>query len=343
MFKNRVIKAEVLITRKCNIACDYCNMPIDGLKGKKELAPQQWGDIFNRLTEELNCSFYAIYGAEPTFYSGIYDVIKILNGMEGRAAYSVLTNAILLLQKDIQKNFLDAGLKSITLSMDGVDDLQLDKHISARTNASRKALNWALSHRDVLEDIQVTSTVHRQNIGFQTTELIKFLSENGLWWSFDFVHDNKEKQGYLPVFSKTTSRHEKYAFSDGDEPLIVDFLNQLLLLKSEGYKIYQTDSWLKFLRDHPSKVIQRDWVCDPYPAWLTIDSDGYMLVCDDYFLSAPIYAEDLPDKFEEFIEFRRKALIEGQGCRECIWSTHWMSYEQLKNQAGISHISHGRL
>jgi hypothetical protein len=168
----------------------------------------------------------------------------------------------------------------------------------------------------------------------------------GIWWSADLIHDNKvgrgEGLGYDPRYSKVSNPHADYAFVHEDVSSLGLFLCELVDMKGEGFKIYQSYSWLEFLLGAiESRAIRREWRCSDYPSWLTIDADGMMLVCDDFQAKAPIYAADLPDKFDEFVQFR-EGQLSGEGCRGCAWSTHWMAYNQLDSEVGIHQVTHGR-
>lgn len=325
----KIIKAEILITRRCNLRCGYCNMPAD----KPEITPYAWCEIFDVLTEQLGCAFYPIYGAEPSLYEGLPIVIEYLS--RKNVPYTIITNAVGWSKKRWDY-LVSCGLNSITLSMDSVADL--DQSTKLRENSANLVLEWALEEN--LPDIQVQSTVHRQNIGEPILQLIEKLTDLGLWFSFDFIHDNKEDQGYYPRFSKVAKRDDKYAFTLVDTQRIIRFLSQIVDMKRDGYMIYLPNSWWFFLLSSPSTVVKRDWICPDEPAWVSIDSDGTVLVCDDYLLSSGIYAADLPNRWDEFVDFRSYALTK---CRGCIWSTHWLADKQLESEWGVDHVTHGRL
>jgi MoaA/NifB/PqqE/SkfB family radical SAM enzyme len=339
----KVVKAEILLSKRCNFRCGYCNMP--QRPAPKELSVGQWAEIFTVLTEELGCLFYAVYGAEPMLHRDIFDIIAWLQDW-GKATYSLLTNGRALLDNDGPARLLDAGLESLTLSVDSVKDLRIGKSISKRHRASGVVLAWALTHRDVIKDLQCTSTLHRQNIGKEVYELIEFLSERDVWWSADLIHDNKlgrgEGLGYDPQYSKVSDPHSGYAFGLEDAPRLREFLIKILEMKQAGYKIYQSEEWWEFLiAAVVPRAIKREWRCSAYPAWLTVDSDGQVLVCDDFQAKSPFYALDLLDRFDGFVQFREGQLA-GNGCRGCAWSTHWMAYEQLASEFGVSQVTHGR-
>lgn len=329
MLSPKIIKAEILITRRCNLSCSYCNMPAN----KVEIPASDWIDIFNILTDQLSCPFYPIYGAEPLLYPGIYDVIRYFADSKKNAC-SILTNATLLTD-EVKHKLLDSGLNSITLSVDGLS-MEERSSVAFRNSHSLKAIDWAL--KGGIPDIQGTSTVHKLNIR-NIPNLVRFLSARGVWYSFDFIHDNKSEDGHYPELSKVNGRSDlSFDFSDMDT--IMDFLYEMRVLKESGYKIYQSLGWFDYLLTYPEQVVHRGWFCNRYPSWVTIDSDGQVLVCDDYLQPSGIFAKNLPDRWDDLIDFKDFVV---DRCRGCIWSTHWMSQCQLIGGDGFVEVSHGRL
>jgi len=323
----KIIKAEILISRQCNLRCGYCAM---WRKERNEISVQAWIEIFETLTKKLSCPFYPIYGAEPLLYPGIYDIIKYFSDNR-TAAYSLLTNATQL-DSVAKRKLLDAGLDSITLSVDSLS-MPGNGSIGKRNDVALKAIQWAIENR--IEDVQGTSCVHRQNIE-QIPELVRYLSSEGVWYSFDFIHDNK---GQDPRLSKVASPNPEYAFSwERDWHTILEFLETMLRMKKEGFMIYQPEAWFEKLLVDPIKfVVDREWKCSD-PSWVTIDSDGSVLMCDDYFVPSGIPAVELPDRWDEFVEFKKR---EVKNCRGCAWCTHWLSDIQLA-EADIRAVTHGR-
>ena len=339
------MKAEVLITRRCNLHCSYCNMPTN----KAELTPAQWIEIFNVLTDELGCPFYPVYGAEPLLYGGIYEIVSYFADSK-KNAFSLLTNATML-NGLTRTKLLDAGLNSITLSIDDLflshrpsptENLKLAPRgigsIAFRESRAWEAIKWATGSG--IKDIQCTSTVHRQNIEY-VPDLVRYLSDKGVWYSFDMIHDNKSELGYYPRLSKVSGRSDLYSFTDYDLPKIEAFLREMREMKLQGFKIYQPVEWFDFLLEEPDIVVYRDWLCDGNNiTWVTLDSDGQVLICDDYLHPSGIYAADLPKQWDNFYDFRYWAI---QNCRSCIWSTHWLSEQQLGKEGSISQVTHGRI
>lgn len=321
-----IMKAEILITRRCNLRCDYCRMPTS----RPEIPPDKWIEIFESLTKRFGCPFYPIYGAEPLLYEGLEEIIKWFAGRED-CAYSILTNAVALTEEKKQ-SLLDAGLKSITLSVDSLAEISC-KSIHQRNDKALAAIDWALSAG--IEDVQATATVHRQNMQ-NIAPLVNLLSEKGVWFSFDFIHDDKN----LPYYSKVASRNPMYAFDPIDVVSLEHFLTQMRALKTSGMMIYQSFGWFDYLLEDPFRIIDRTWRCSADPAWVTIDSDGMVLICDDYQAPSWIYGWELADRWEDFKSFKENI---HRSCRRCAWSTHWMAEQQLKDSQGVQQISHGRL
>lgn len=111
MFK----EAEVFITRRCNLACDYCVIPEDKRLGKTELLIDDWKKAFDNL-EALGIKQVIILGGEPTLKPGFEGLINYIS--KKNIDIAVSTNGVvspLLLRK-----LLDAGMKNIIVSIDGI-------------------------------------------------------------------------------------------------------------------------------------------------------------------------------------------------------------------------------
>ena len=79
--------ANHLITRRCNLSCEYChlirdydNMPKCYHKinhfANNELYAIQWIDIIKKLVNNNPQVFLILYGGEPFLYDGLRDIVK---------------------------------------------------------------------------------------------------------------------------------------------------------------------------------------------------------------------------------------------------------------------------
>lgn len=323
------IKAEVLITRRCDIRCPHCGIVRNGIQ---ERTPEYWQRALSRLSTELGVAFFPIYGGEPLVYEKLPELISKLS--ESNLPFSIISNSILL-TREMAKDFIDRGLKSYTVSVDTLDSARFKSPVLRRRNdAALRALDI---FQDLgLPDLQAQATVSPFNVD-EIISVAEYFTSRDIWFSFDILHTSKgtaiDLTSKVPPENKIIGDHVPLGY-DHLETLVY-MLDGLINLKNTGRKIYQSRQYMEMLKD-PRHSLDRSWLCagHGYPGFLTIDADGSMMVCDD--LSDPnisqYFVDTLPDHWEEFV---KDWLIAARMCRGCVWSTHINSYDHTP--ANVQH------
>lgn len=323
------IKAEVLITRRCDIRCPHCGIVRNNVQ---ERTPKYWQRALGGLNTELGVEFFPIYGGEPLVYKELPDLISRLSKSE--IPFSIISNSISLTE-EMAKDFVHRGLKSYTTSIDTLDSDKFKLSVLRKRNAAGlRALD--IFQKLNLPDLQAQATISPFNMNEIVSIADEFTSKD-IWFSFDILHTSKSDA--VDTFSKVppdqsligdhTPLHS-YHMED-----LIDMLNGLIILKQAGRRIYQTIQYMEKLKD-PVYSLERPWKCADhgYPGFLTIDADGSMMVCDD--LGDPAIsqytADTLPDHWDDFVEDWRVAAGK---CRGCVWSTHVNSYDHTS-----AHVQH---
>ena len=106
--------AHMVITRRCNLSCGYCNeydrtsAPVD-----RQLLEQRLGKL-----RELRTWMVCLTGGEPTLHP---DLVPILRGMRERGfrRRQIITNGYRLTERLVEE-LNDAGLTNLQISVDGV-------------------------------------------------------------------------------------------------------------------------------------------------------------------------------------------------------------------------------
>jgi len=97
-----------------------------------------------------------------------------------------------------------------------------------------------------------------------------------------------------------------------DKKKIQIICDKLLEMKRKGYKIHNSDLYLKTLPDN----LDLKWKCsEPYN--LVIDEDGKLLTCQDFEGSRQFDIFDLPEKWEDFYKQWKE---DKNKCKGCFWS-----------------------
>ena len=105
-----------LITWRCNLACNYCDIgQLDHQQMKKEeLTPEEAKRIIPEL-KAMGVKFITFAGGEPLLYEGIYDVLLACKS-EGFIV-GLVTNGITI-DMEAAKRLADAGVDHIHISLD---------------------------------------------------------------------------------------------------------------------------------------------------------------------------------------------------------------------------------
>ena len=322
-------KSEILITRGCNLMCHYCGMtryvprqPKDYLS-YRELSDKHWSNIPKKL-KELGIEFAPIYGAEPlTRMPALINFIK--EATNQNILTTVITNGVLLM--DNIDSLKSSGLDSITLSHDIESD---DRYSKIK---SEMASNILPICKKIFSDVELIVTLNKTNID----KLVKFILDNqDTWIHFDFQHFSRGQQGSKCIGTEPV-------FTDRDSENLIRVLNDVLNLKKQGYKIHPSEEILNMLISNPNFIINLNWKCEG-GAWITIDSNGNTLGCDDYTPNKfwyPIlkYGETW-DWDSWIIEWNSEL----KKCPGCCWITHQQAclWSMSKNNNWKGEMTHGR-
>lgn len=329
----RILKSEVLITRRCDLTCPYCKI----IKKKmSELSLEQWKEAFRIIYEDLGASFIAIYGGEPLVIGKekLISIIQYLNTFRPEKSYTIISNCMQLNDNYI-KELVDAGLDSWTSS---VDTINFDSMSILERKKSEKGL-WALEkfHELGIRDTCNIITVTKENIK-DVPETVDYFSSKGIWTGIDFIHF--DKGGYN--FSCPKESAPDLYFTRDDLPLIIKTADKLIDMKKKGALIFPTYEVLEMWKK-PQYSIDLDWKCYE-PVCITLDSNGELLECDE-FQGSRIKKWNIFDlkhekNWEAFSnDYMHDVVYE---CRGCFWSTHIMAMNIFGKKDGIKYYQHER-
>lgn len=116
---NKINIANVLLTRRCNLACEYCRIattrfdnylykpneyPDANYYIKNESSTEEWIEFFNRLYKHNPDCFVILYGGEPFIvWEKLADIVNHLNSING--AYTIISSCNHEIKKLIYKFF----------------------------------------------------------------------------------------------------------------------------------------------------------------------------------------------------------------------------------------------
>lgn len=327
------MKAEILWTRVCPLRCHYCGM-VDGRTNSYNL------ELWKKGIEELKkrgCKFIAFYGAEP-----LYDVPKKLAEVVGYAEHlgihtTVISSGQVEGFKEIVKNLYERGLRSLSVSYDMIP---LDKYSEQKSKEAIESLIWFRSLGDI-RDIAAIATLTRTNYHL-LSKTIHDLTSKGIWFFFDFIHPDRGQIG-----SKCRGNNEHLLFKEDDFSALRIALEEVLYLKERGFLCHSSKPFLEsIMKDNFSKLRHYDWNCaqeENFPAWLSVDCDGEVGICDDFRPQMPFsfLLHELGDeeKWQGYMnEFKRKTK---EQCPGCCWNTHIDAHLVKRGVLSIKDYVHG--
>lgn len=309
-----IVKAEFLWSRKCPLSCEYCNMKMD--KGNT-LSVSEWCRGIDQL-KELGCGFIAFYGAEPLIeFEKLGPVIQYAE--KQGISTTVITSGKVPNFKDKIRELVRYGLKSLTMSYDGVEGNTKESKIKGED--SFDTLCWFQGICPDYRDVGIVATITAKNISERWDYRIHSFTMNNMHFFFDFIHFNHSP------YSKCGPVNEDLVLDFDNYYHLLWFLTSVWRAKRNGALIHVSFQYLEFMINslgsrqyfNPRDV----WHCfrnDVTPSWVTVDCDGKVYPCDDFQVDGGFDVRTIADKFDEFAKFASSKV---RNCGGCCWNTHF--------------------
>ena len=115
LFDNRALYCQLIVTRRCNLACGYCN------EFDKVSQPVPFETLTKRidhLTDVLGVTIMDFLGGEPLLHPRIADLIR--HARRKGCWTNIITNGLLLSTQKIRE-LNEAGLNSLCVSIDRIN------------------------------------------------------------------------------------------------------------------------------------------------------------------------------------------------------------------------------
>jgi uncharacterized Fe-S cluster-containing radical SAM superfamily protein len=145
------------VTSRCNLSCPVC------FEGKRDIEEPSLDDLKREL-RTLRRTRILLCGAEPTCREDLPDLIRAINK---RNTAVLMTNGVRLADPDYAHRIREAGLRYVTLAVNGLDDeVYLRTNGQALLDVKLKALE-NLGREDVTTYLSTTITrgVNKDQIG----------------------------------------------------------------------------------------------------------------------------------------------------------------------------------
>jgi MoaA/NifB/PqqE/SkfB family radical SAM enzyme len=324
---NKIKIATLVLTRKCNLHCDYCRFSgdIDYILQPKEYpngryyfenehSPKFWIDIIDRLMKHNKDIFFILFGGEPFLYKGLSDVVLHMN--MSNANYTIISNCSELIKPRINELLSSVGkIKGFTASVD--PGFWLDEYNDDEIYKSRNGFDMleTLNKNGWVEDPVAEITVDNHNIT-HLEETVKRLSDKGI---------------YSDITVLDIAKNNYYDFSAITNPTLLvqpteETLSIFNRLKYGDYKIHMKNILLDSIYNIlPANLDCRLGIGNLHN--ITIECDGTMRCCGRIrgrrtpeFMAIDLFDDegrdtDMKVRIEDAIEID-KALL----CNGCSWT-----------------------
>ena len=126
LYKQKETKKHLLqylfleITRQCNLSCLHCGSDCRSDKTATTLSLESWLSIIDYCSAAFSPElFFVITGGEPLAYSGLLEITNRLK--EKNRKWGMVSNGVLLKKENLH-HFIDNGMQSLTISLDGLEE-----------------------------------------------------------------------------------------------------------------------------------------------------------------------------------------------------------------------------
>jgi len=221
-----------LLTRKCNLDCDYCAI-VKNYRNK----PEEYPDMAHYYKNEMSTNyvksvlmkfkqhnpeaFHIFYGGEPLLRKGLSEIINYCNDFN--IYYTIISNNTPQIQPLIEKLFRETEyIQGFTSSVDPVISSNLK---GDRFKKSVEGFNQLIEikRQGLVKDVVAEITVMKNNLN-NLVDLITVLSDNGINSDITFI--DTAKSSYYD-FSNITDKNLLVTKEEA-KPVIDKLLNSSL-------------------------------------------------------------------------------------------------------------------
>lgn len=118
--ENRLKQCTIVLTRGCNLRCDFCFEKEAGYRAHDRLSLDEVKRIVD-LCGDANVRYVFLTGGEPLTYPHLLDVLRYIKEEHPSITPTIATNGVLLEDMGFCQRLIDCGLRYLDISMKGAD------------------------------------------------------------------------------------------------------------------------------------------------------------------------------------------------------------------------------
>lgn len=308
------------ITKSCNFKCIHCYENA-GKKADDELTTDEIIDGIDKLSR-LGVASIAFSGGEPTTHPGIIDLIK--HASEDGMYVSMATNGFKTAKIERAKEFADAGLEFVQISLDGLNPETHDKFRGV-PNSWNRAVQSIKNFLELGVFVEVSTTVTQENYD-EIPRMIDFMRELGVEWFmlYNFIPTGsgsevreldltpKQRNEILKLIYEENGKGDMQILSTAPQfaDVAVSMENDSNLVPTHFFNPEYTNPAMKELADFVGG-------CGAGRFYMSVEPNGDMFPCvffphDDILKLGNIKDDDLEDIWvnsELLLQLRDKNLL----------------------------------
>ena len=249
----------LILTRKCNIDCSYCKIK-DNSGKRKELTINEWKSIIKKFSNNKHMHFI-FTGGEPLLYNGVYDLIDYASK---NSATSLITNTLLLNNNSFPR------LKNLDYLTFSCDTSQLKSNLTKNTLDKFNFISESSRKYNITPSVIITVTSKNTD---EIPLMVTKASKQGISVLLSLIHSNEGSYDF-----RNHSPNLEFKTID-DFKKLEQLQNKLILLKQKGYKISESDFFIRNMINYVKGSFKID--CPAANPFFTIDCDGMIKPCHD--------------------------------------------------------------
>lgn len=122
------------ITHRCNMECANCYTP------NRDVPDLDLDKFYNALARFPKKTEIRLIGGEPTVRTDLIDIVAKIKSLGHRP--TMMTNGLMLARPGYARALVDAGMRSIYISLNGADDDDVYETMDGARCAERKLAGW---------------------------------------------------------------------------------------------------------------------------------------------------------------------------------------------------------
>lgn len=122
------------ITHRCNMECANCYTP------NRDVPDLDLGKFYAALAQFPKKTEIRLIGGEPTVRTNLPEIVAKIKSLGHRP--TMMTNGLMLARPGYARELVDAGMRSIYISMNGADDDDVYETMDGARCADRKIKGW---------------------------------------------------------------------------------------------------------------------------------------------------------------------------------------------------------